>query len=271
MSKYNLDVKQLKRIPAPPKPPWFDAELAKLMPLNPFGESYLRVEWGMDAVQFRNGNPRAPLVIAAHEKTVKRRFRRLDPIAGAFEYFTTREEAVKAVNIRLLPTIDYMDFPEVTLYGPPRWLLTGWLAPERFGTPELWERNRYANVTLRHGKKIRLDCNGPFPDRGQWRHIWTVEGPEGEFRDLDESVMKEIRLRVLKHKRAVAAENDHTNAQELRDEVASLIAAQAAEQRRIEEEFLEDHLGPSRYRLIEGNAWSGYAGSADAQARSLKP
>src|SRR6266568_1452779 len=120
MGRYDLDVRKLEYIPAPPKPEWFDEELGRLMPRNDLGESFLKMEWGMDAAIFRNGDPKAPLKIAAHEKIVKRKWRRLDPIEGKFEYFDTRDDALNAVNIRLLATLDYRNIREVRLWGPPR-------------------------------------------------------------------------------------------------------------------------------------------------------
>lgn len=264
-SLYTLDVTKLEYIPPPPKPTWFDEELKRLMPLNPMGESFLKLEWGMDAVCFRNGDPNAIKYIAAHEKLVVRRYRRLDPIAGKFEYFNTREEAVNAVNIRLLPTIDYKNFNSVKHWGPPRWILSGWLPAERFGTAEMWQLNRHATVKLRGGHIVKLDALGPYPSRGQYRSVWTIEGPENTFRDLDRGVMTEIERLVSEHKKAASSENGYADGQQIRDFIAERFRLECEEQARVEEEFLEDHLGPSRYRLIEGNAWSGYTGGATWQ------
>lgn len=268
--RYELDPKSLSYIPAPPKPRWFDEELARLLPRTIVGEPFLQMVWGMDATTFRNGNPKDTKYIAAHEKITTRKFRRLDTVAGAFEYFDTRKEAADAVNIRL-GDIQYKNSKEIRHWGPPRWILEGWLAPERFGTPKLWQRNRYADVKDLWGNTIKLDCNGPFPSRGQYRSIWRVEATDGGFRDLDRGVMTEIERLVHEHKEAVSTENAHSDRQQVANEVARLVAQSEAEEARIEEEFMEDHLGPSRYRLIEGNAFAGYGGSAAQQSRALRP
>jgi hypothetical protein len=253
--RYELDVRNLEYLAPPIVPDWFEHELTQLLPLNPFGEPQLIVVWGMDARCFRNDNPAATKYVAAHEKIVTRKFRRLDGIEGVYEYFDTREEARKALNIRLLDTIEFKNTREVRVWGPPRWIIEQWFSPEKIDKPQVWNRNRYAEVEDRQGKTIRFDALGPYPSRGQYRESLVVQDAEGGFRDLDRGVMTELRRRVKE--REIYSWNDHTNAQEIRDQLAADAAAVAREEKQIEDDFIDD-LGPSKYRIIEGNAFSGY-------------
>jgi hypothetical protein len=265
--RYELDVLHPEHIPAPPIPNWFAEELAQLLPRNPFGEPQLRAVWGMDARCFRNGDPEAIKYIAYYQLIRNRKWRRLDPIAGAYEYFDTREEAAKALNPRLAPVFEYRVTREVKIWGPPRWHIEQWFPPERIDTPQNWEHNRIGRYRNRKGEQITFDALGPHPSRGQYRECLVVEGSNGEYRELDRLLMTELRQMV--HARQIYSYNDHTNAQEVRDVVADLRAQEAASQRRIEEEF-EDYVGPSGYRLIEGNAFSGFGGTVASQSRALK-
>ncbi len=268
MSRYVLDPKNPEYIPAPPIPQWFKEELSNLLAPNPFGEPQLRAAWGMDARAFRNENPDAIKYIALHHLIRTRKFRRLDPIAGRYEYFDKRDEAVNALNIRLAPTIEYKVEREVRIFGPPRWIIEQWYPPERIDSKKNWERNRMGEYTSRRGEHVRFDALGPYPTRGQYREHMMVEDAEGNFRDLDRGVITLLRAQIVA--RSLYNHNAYTDLQEIKDLRAAKAAEVAEEEKRIEDEFIDGHLGPSAYRLIEGNAFAGYAGTAAQQAAALK-
>lgn len=271
MSRYELDIKNLEKFPAPPIPDWFARDLAGLLPLNPYNEPQLIVGWGPDLTCFRNGNPKAIKYIAIHELIKTAKWRRLDPIAGAYEYFDTRHEAVNALNIRLLPQREFRITRSVRLWGPPRFIVEQWMPPERLDNPRSWERNRYASYLNRRGEKIGpFDALGPYPSRGQYREVFTVEDADGGFRGLDQLVMSDIRRRVKE--REIYGYNDYTDEQEILNANSAADSALALEEAEIEDEFMQS-IGPSKYRLVEGNAFVGSGGNAAAQARrvSTKP
>jgi hypothetical protein len=269
MPRYELNIAKLEKDPAPPIPDWFRRELERLLPLNPYGEPQLTVGWGGDLTCFRNDDPRAIKYIAVHELIKTTKWRRLDPIAAAYEYFDTRQEAVDALNIRLLPHLEYKVARSVRLWGPPRFIVEQWMPPERIDSQRNWERNRLASYLNRRGEKISFDALGAYPTRGQYREVFMVEDAEGGYRELDNSVMSEIRRRV--HEREIYGYNDHTDAHEIREMLAEDQAATATEEAQIEDEFIHGHLGASKYRLVEGNAFLGGGGNSASQARALKP
>lgn len=72
-----------------------------------------------------------------------------------------------------------------------RWHIEQWVAPERYGPPEVW----YAQtIELQGGKKV--DALGPYPSRGEYEHSFTVETPEGGFLQLTPQLAREIAKRI---------------------------------------------------------------------------
>lgn len=267
MGRYELDPEHPEKIPAPQMGNHIARAIENLLPRNIFGEPQLIAEWGMDATVFRNGDPKSVKYIALHHRTITQKWRRLDPIEGKYEYFDTRKEAVEALNIRLLPHLERKPTKEVRLYGAPRWHIAQWFPCERIDSRKNWERNRHASYTNRKGELVKLDALGPYPERGQYREVMLVENPDGSFRDLDEALLR--LLTAMISSRELQVQNKFTDGQAIRDTIAEAKAVEAAEEKAIEDEF-ESEVGVSRYRLIEGNAFSGYAGSSAQQAAALK-
>lgn len=264
MSRYELDPEHPEIIPAPTMGSNFAKEIEGLLPKNLFGLPQLICEWGMSATTWRNEDPNAIKYVALHHVVKTTRWRRLDPIAGSYEYFDTRREAVDAINIRLLPHLEHKTTRQTVIYGPPRWYVSQWFPCEKIDSLKNWERNRIGHYKNRKGEDVIFDALGPYPARGQYREVFMVEGPDGEFRDLDAGVVK--RLQMMLSTREVYDHNQHSDGQAIRETVAEAAAVVAIEEKLIEDEF-EDEVGVSRYRLIEGNAWSGYGGT-QAQAAS---
>jgi hypothetical protein len=269
MSRYELDPQHPEMIPAPQMGSHIAKEIEGLLPRNLFGEPQLICEWGMSATCWRNEDPKAIKYVALHHVVKTTTWRRLDPIAGEYETFATRKEAVEALNIRLLPHLEHKTTRQTIIYGPPRWFVSQWFPAEKIDTRKNWDRNRYQTYKNRRGEQVKLDALGPYPARGQYREVFMVEGLEGEFRDLDAGVLFEIRRRLAE--RELYDHNQHSDGQAIRDTIAEEQAKVALTEKLIEDEF-EAEIGVSRYRLIEGNAWSGYGGTqAQAAGALLKP
>jgi len=269
MSRYELDPLHPEVIPAPQMGNHIAREIEELMPKNPFGEPQLVCEWGMTARCFRNGDPKATKYVALHHLVKTTTWRRLDPIAGAYEYFDTRDEAVNALNIRLLPHLEHKTTRQVRIYGPPRWFVAQWYPAERLtSSKKSWESIRVGRFFNRKGEEVVFDALGPYPARGQYREVMQVEDAQGGFRDLDAGLVHELRRRLSE--REVYNHNEHSDSQAVRDTIAAEHAKIALEEKLIEDEF-EAEVGVSRYRLIEGNAWSGAGGSVAQQGAALKP
>src|SRR3990170_767752 len=68
-----------------------------------------------------------------------------------------------------------------------RWHIERWLPPEAYGSPEEW----YAQ-TVERADGRSLPALGPYPDRGEYEHCFTLEDPRGEFVQLTPTVAEYI-------------------------------------------------------------------------------
>jgi|SRR5271156_6098893 len=60
-----------------------------------------------------------------------------------------------------------------------RWHVERWMPQESYGSPEQW----YEQTTeVEDG--IRIAALGPYPDRGEYEHCFTLSGKNGEFMPL---------------------------------------------------------------------------------------
>ncbi len=64
-----------------------------------------------------------------------------------------------------------------------RWHLERWLAPEAFGSPEEWYRQ---TVETENGQQVA--ALGPYPQRGDWEHCFTIQKPDGGFLGLTTAI-----------------------------------------------------------------------------------
>jgi hypothetical protein len=51
-----------------------------------------------------------------------------------------------------------------------RWHIERWCPPESYGSPEQWAR-----ATLEIEDGINVPALGPYPSRGEYEHVWTLE------------------------------------------------------------------------------------------------
>lgn len=68
-----------------------------------------------------------------------------------------------------------------------RWHLERWMPPESFGSPEHWEAN-----TVEAANGIRVPALGPYPSRGDWEHVLTIQTPGGDFLGLTPAICDHI-------------------------------------------------------------------------------
>jgi hypothetical protein len=68
-----------------------------------------------------------------------------------------------------------------------RWHVERWTPPEAYGSQRAW----YAQtVECADGKSVA--ALGPYPERGEYEHCFTVEGPGGEFVQLTPTIVEHV-------------------------------------------------------------------------------
>lgn len=68
-----------------------------------------------------------------------------------------------------------------------RWHLERWVPPEAYGSPRTW----YAQtVESTDGKSV--PALGPYPERGEYEHCFTIEGAHGEFVQLTPTIVERV-------------------------------------------------------------------------------
>ena len=126
--------------------------LARAGGLNRFGEPNYRAVWGWNRLAWIGG-----------------KFEDRDPATGSL----LRE----VVELRQEPK-----YPAVN-----RWHIEKWLPPEAYGSPRAW----YAQ-TIERENGVSIPALGPYPERGEYEHCFTLEDPRGEFVQLTPTVAEHI-------------------------------------------------------------------------------
>lgn len=68
-----------------------------------------------------------------------------------------------------------------------RWVVEKFHGPEHYGTPRMWRLQFTQNV---NGREI--DLLGPFPSRGSYEQLCTMQTPEGEYMELTSTVCDKL-------------------------------------------------------------------------------
>ncbi len=63
-----------------------------------------------------------------------------------------------------------------------RWIIERWMPPEFYGIRETWEEATRI-VSEDNHLDFALEL-GPYPSRGDYIHLWTCDGPNGEYIDI---------------------------------------------------------------------------------------
>jgi hypothetical protein len=134
--------------------------------LNRFGEPNFRVVWGWSRLSWIGG-----------------KWEDHDPENG---------ELVREVNgVRLEPKYTPLD----------RWHVERWCPPEIYGSPDDW---RLQTAEMVDGDAI--PALGPYPSRGEYEHVFTLEGPRGEFVQLTPAIVEHL-CRMVESSRRVPREH----------------------------------------------------------------
>ena len=99
-------------------------------------------------------------------------------IGGKFEDRDAHGDLVReVVELRLEPK-----YPQVN-----RWHVERWVPPETYGPPREW----YAN-TVECVNGVSVPALGPYPERGEYEHCFTLQGPKGEFVQLTPTIVEQV-------------------------------------------------------------------------------
>jgi hypothetical protein len=103
---------------------------------------------------------------------------RLAWIGGTFEDRDDTGNLVReVVALRLEPK-----YPQLN-----RWHIERWLAPETYGSPRAWSAQ--TRETCGATSVLAL---GPYPARGDYEHVFTLETPRGEFLQLTPTIAERV-------------------------------------------------------------------------------
>ena len=127
---------------------------------------------------------------------------RLAWVGGKWEDRNSAGELVReCVELRRVPKYEPHD----------RWHIERWLPPEAYGSPRAW----YAQ-TIERADGVSVPALGPYPERGEYEHCFTLEGPHGEFVQLTPTAAEYIARAIEAGRRASAG--DRRQAIEQREE-----------------------------------------------------
>jgi len=68
-----------------------------------------------------------------------------------------------------------------------RWHVERWVAPEAYGSPRAWY-----SQTVEKADGRSVPALGPYPERGEYEHSFTIEGPHGEFVQLTPTIVERV-------------------------------------------------------------------------------
>ncbi len=133
-------------------PDWAVRRLAIHGGLNRFGEPNFRVMWGWSLLEF---------------------------VGGLWEDRDAEDNLIRQViALRKEPK-----YPA----QKNRWIVEHWLPPEKFGSPESWNRN-----TKEWGEQGNVPQLGPYPSRGRYQLLCIVNAPSGAFVQLTPTILDDV-------------------------------------------------------------------------------
>jgi hypothetical protein len=92
-----------------------------------------------------------------------------------------------------------------------RWIVEKWVAPEKFGTPETWNRQ-----TREWGEEGNIPQLGPYPDRGRYLFCCVLD-INGRFVQLTPSILDDVIYAAIHKQKHVASLAELKQAQEEKD------------------------------------------------------
>ena len=130
---------------------------------------------------------------------------RLAWIGGKFEDRDERGDLLReVVELRLEPK-----YPQVN-----RWHVERWVPAEAYGSPRQW----YAQ-TVERENGVSVPALGPYPERGEYEHCFTLQGPGGKFVQLTATIAEHV-ARAIEWSRGVGSARHRVglDAREAREE-----------------------------------------------------
>ena len=100
---------------------------------------------------------------------------RLEWVGGRWEDFDSNTGA----KVREVIELRYSPKYQSALFDPNRWYVERWYPPSWYGT-----RSEWASKTIEMEDGQLVPALGPYPSRGDYEHFYTMEGPDGSFRQL---------------------------------------------------------------------------------------
>jgi len=68
-----------------------------------------------------------------------------------------------------------------------RWHVERWVGCEAYGSPRAWY-----SQTVESADGRSVPALGPYPERGEYEHCFTIEGPQGEFVQLTATIVERV-------------------------------------------------------------------------------
>jgi hypothetical protein len=100
---------------------------------------------------------------------------RMDWIGGKWQDFDDNGNLLReAIEVRYVPK-----------YCVNRWIIERWVPAETYGPPALWEMQTFETVDGRI-----VPALGPYPSRGDYELVFTLEDNRGEFVQLDPMIAR---------------------------------------------------------------------------------
>ncbi|HEV2448503.1 MAG TPA: hypothetical protein VGS58_21370 [Candidatus Sulfopaludibacter sp.] len=100
-----------------------------------------------------------------------------------------------------------VELRRVPKYAPhDRWHIERWLPPEAYGSPRAWYAQTIERVDGPPSIWAGVPALGPYPERGEYEHCFTLEGPRGEFVQLTPTAAEYIARAIEAGRHASAAE-----------------------------------------------------------------
>lgn len=103
---------------------------------------------------------------------------RLGWIGGKFEDRDAQGDLIReVVELRWEPK-----YPQVN-----RWHVERWVPAEAYGSPGAWHAQ---TIECAGGRSVA--ALGPYPERGEYEHCFTLQGPRGEFLQLTPTIAEYV-------------------------------------------------------------------------------
>ena len=169
----------IKTVPEPAGRERAQEQITQICGVNEFDEPLLRLEWGGTERRWLAGDWRAKYrAPGTTRQTRLLAWVQHHLVTGAQTILPATAKAPDAAkDCLVLPWIEESEQTD------GRWYLAEWIPPEKLGeTPESWERRRWVKDKI----GAPLDVLGEFPNRGQYRGVARLAGPQGEFVAADD-------------------------------------------------------------------------------------